>query len=110
MFARMVRGQTDLRPEHAITVLLNLLRVTKCLRFSLSRRTVSAEYFCCGTLTWRRSIDGRIYGKHWEEVGNDLGEGGQAHVLRVKDRTGVLPPLKRIQLQTGTNGLNALKR
>jgi hypothetical protein len=66
-------------------------RVTKRLRFSLSRRTVSAEYLCCGTLTWRRSIGGRIYGKRWEGVGNDLGESGQAHVLRVRDRTGVLP-------------------
>ena len=32
----------------------------------------------------------RIYGKRWEGIGNDLGEGGQAHVLRVRDRTGVL--------------------
>jgi hypothetical protein len=68
-----------------------MCRVTKCLRFSPSRRTVSAEYLCCGTLTWRWSIDGHICGKRWEGVGNDLGEGGQAHVLGVKDRTGVLP-------------------
>ncbi len=32
----------------------------------------------------------RIYGKRWEGIGNDLGEGGQAHVLRVTDRTGAL--------------------
>jgi serine/threonine protein kinase len=32
----------------------------------------------------------RIYGKRWEGIGNDLGEGGQAHVLRVRDRSGVL--------------------
>jgi hypothetical protein len=69
-----------------------MLPSDEVLTFSLSRRTVSAAYFCCGTLAWRRSIDGRIYGKRWEGVGNDLGEGGQAHVLRVKDRTGVLPP------------------
>jgi hypothetical protein len=31
----------------------------------------------------------RVYGKRWEGIGNDLGEGGQAH-LRVRDRTRVL--------------------
>jgi hypothetical protein len=86
-------------------------RGTKCLRFSPSRRTASAEYLRCGTLTWRWSIDGHIHGKRREGVGNDLGEGGQAHMLRVKDRTGVLPPeggaLQRIQSQTGTNNVNA---
>jgi hypothetical protein len=91
-----------------------MCRVTKCLRFSPSRRTASAEYLCCGTLTWRWSIDGHIYGKRREGVGNDLGEGGQAQVLRVKDRTGVLPPeggaLQRIQSQTVTNDVNAIKR
>jgi serine/threonine protein kinase len=42
---------------------------------------------------------GKVYGNRWEGVGNDLGEGGQAHVLRVKDSTGALPgefALKRI--------------
>jgi serine/threonine protein kinase len=32
----------------------------------------------------------RVYGKRWEGIGNDLGEGSQAHVLRVRDCTGVL--------------------
>jgi hypothetical protein len=40
-----------------------------------------------------------IYGKRWEGIGKYLGEGGQAHVLRVKDRTRV--PQRRRSALTG---------